>query len=271
MHEAHYLEFDGRLNFVEVFGTAGRPVLCIHSAGQSGVQYRHAAQDMADRGFRPVVVDMPGHGRSEPARGGPITDLDVYAEWCLDVLERLELDDAYVVGCSIGGTIAMDIATKGSPRIRGVVAMAAADAHAMGPRRKPRPLRLEDIGAPSIRDRTYYGALESAGSLVSPERAEILALMHCREDWHVTFADGSGMGQLVLWDALPTITCPIVIVAGRDDPFSPWRKIVETAARIPHAHLEILDGIAHYPMEELEHFGEKFESWVELIEGDLAP
>lgn len=264
MHEAHYLEHEGRLTFVEVFGDEGPPVLCIHTAGQSGVQFRYAAQEIANLGYRAVVVDLPGHGRSEPAVNGPITDLDFYAEWCLTVLADLNMTGAYVVGCSIGGTIALDIATKNSPLIAGVIAMAAADARAMG-HNGARPLRLEDVGSPSIRDRTYYGALESSGSVVSDENAEILALMHCREDWHVTFADGSGMATLDLWDELPGIGCPIVLVAGHDDPFTPWRLVEKTAAHIPGAHFELLDGVAHYPMEEIEHFGKPFSRWVDLL------
>ncbi len=264
MHEAHYFRLDGRLGFAEVFGTTGPPVLCVHTAGQSGVQFRYAAPQIAALGYRAVVVDLPGHGRSEPAIDGPVSDLRVYGDWCTRVLDLLVMQDPYLLGCSIGGTIVMEMVTSARRPIVGAIAMAAADAVAMG-HATPRPLRLEDSGSPSIRDRSYYGGLESCGSSVSDERREIVALMHCREDWNVTFADGTGMAALKLWNELARITCPMVVVAGKDDPFSPWEKVRDTAARIPGAHFELLEGIGHYPMEDIEDFGPYFARWVSML------
>lgn len=264
MHDADYLTVDGRLAYVEVFGADGPPVLCVHTAGQSGVQFRYVAPELAALGYRVLVVDLPGHGRSEPAEDGPVADLGFYGNWCLRVLDRLAMTNPYLLGCSIGGSIVLDMAVKASDRLAGVVAMAAADSRIVHPN-GVRPLVLEDSGAPSIRDRTYYGALVSSGRLVPADRVELIALMHCREDWHVTFADGTAMGRLDLWDELPGITCPMVIAAGEDDPFIPQRLVERTAARIPTARYELLEGYGHYPMEEMPHFAEKFDAWVSVM------
>jgi pimeloyl-ACP methyl ester carboxylesterase len=261
MHEAHYLTIDDRLCFVEIFGDGATTILCVHTAGQSGVQFRYAAAELARLGYRVVVVDLPGHGRSEPHPDGPVADLGIYGDWCLRVLDIVGAENPYLVGCSIGGSIVMDMAVKASSKLAGVVAMAAADARIVHPN-GVRALVLEDSGAPSIRDRTYYGALVSPGRLVPPERVELIALMHCREDWHVTFADGTAMGRLDLWDELPTITCPMVVVAGEDDPFIEHHLVERTAARIPTARFELLEGYGHYPMEELSDFAQVVDGWI---------
>ncbi len=62
---AEYLEPDGRLAFVETEGE-GEPLLCPHTAGQSGVQFRGVRKGLADLGHQVIIVDLPGHGRSEP-------------------------------------------------------------------------------------------------------------------------------------------------------------------------------------------------------------
>ena len=80
--EAGYIEIGGCLAFVEQSG-AGVPALCLHTAGQSGVQWRRVTAALAQHGYRVVVPDLPGHGRSEPAPGGPVTDLGDYAAWCV--------------------------------------------------------------------------------------------------------------------------------------------------------------------------------------------
>jgi pimeloyl-ACP methyl ester carboxylesterase len=273
MHKSDYLTMDGRLGYVEVFGDSGPPVLCVHTAGQSGVQFRYTAPELAELGYQVLVVDLPGHGRSEPAEHGPVADLGFYGDWCLRVLDRLSMTRPYLLGCSIGGSIVMDMAVKASDRLAGVVAMAAADSRIVHPD-GVRPLVLEDSGAPSIRDRTYYGALVSSGRRVPADRVELIALMHCREDWHVTFADGTAMGHLDLWDQLPSIRCPMVVAAGEDDPFIPHRLVRLTAGRIPGARYELLEGYGHYPMEEMPHFARKFDQWVKSmppVSGSTAP
>ncbi|HEY1622646.1 MAG TPA: alpha/beta hydrolase [Streptosporangiaceae bacterium] len=267
MHNADYLTIDGRLAYVEVFGDSGPAVFCIHTAGQNGVQYRYVAPALAAIGYRAVVADLPGHGRSEPAAGGPVTNLRYYGDWCLRVIDSLGLNRPYVLGCSIGGAIAMHMAVLASGSLAGIVAMATVDFAAMP--RRPRALVLEDSGSPSIRDRTYYGALDSCGRIVPPERIELIATMHCREDWHVTFADGTAMEQLDLWDELPAITCPTLVAAGTDDPFFPPACVRATAERIPGVHFELLDGVAHYPIEEMPDLAQHFARWVHLLTSEV--
>ena len=77
---ARYLPVDGRLAYVERIGE-GPAVLLVHTAGQSGVQWRCTVGPLAAAGYEAVVVDLPGHGRSEPAVDGPVTDLSWYSRW----------------------------------------------------------------------------------------------------------------------------------------------------------------------------------------------
>jgi len=69
-----YLEIGQSVAFIEEHG-AGPTVVCLHTARQSGVQWRYVSRGLAARGYRVIVPDLPGHGRSEPAPSGPNTDL----------------------------------------------------------------------------------------------------------------------------------------------------------------------------------------------------
>ena len=257
MIEASYLEVEGGLAYVEQAGS-GPAVLCLHTAGQSGVQWRHTTTALAARGYRVIVPDLPGHGRSEPAPGGPVTDLGRYAAWCQSLLTALDADQPFVVGCSIGGKITLDLATRMGDQLRGVVAMAASAGPGRiglaGLRRE-----LEDVAAPSRADRTYFGTLAVVGSAVPPERAELIAQMHRREDPVVSTSDLIGWGGHDVRGELARATCPAHVVVGGDDLWVDAELVRATAAAMPAARFTLLEGIGHYPMEELADFA----SWLD--------
>ena len=269
MGSADYLDIDGRLGFVETYGT-GRPVLCVHTAGQHGFQYRYAARAIAERGFRAIVVDLPGHGRSEPAVETPVSDLSWYGDWCIKVLRELAVERPYLLGCSIGGKIVLDMATKIPAELAGVVSMAAYGQARNRPGRSERPWGLEDSSSPSNRERSFYGHAGLVGRSVPPEVTQMIAEMHSREDWQITVADQTGWARQDIWAELPKITCPTYLVVGEDDFGVPLARVQATAAQIPVARVEQLPGIGHYPMEELPDFADYFVRWIEELEADGA-
>lgn len=264
-----YLNVAGTQCFVEEHGT-GAPVLCLHTAGQSGVQWRHVSGGLAARGFHVVVPDLPGHGRSEPAPGGPVTDLGDYAEWCLELLTALGFRRAYVVGCSIGGKIALDLACRASDRLTGVIAMAA-DAWTGGsPAERGLRRELSDVAAPSRADRTHLGTLAVVGRSVPAERAELIATMHRREDPAVSTCDLIGWTRHDLRARLCRIACPAHLVVGRDDLWLDPQRVRWAADRIAGARYTLLDGIGHYPMEEIDGFDEVLAGWLVELGSEVA-
>lgn len=258
-----YRTVDGTLAFVEEHGDpAAPPVLCLHTAGQSGVQWRHVTPGLVAAGYRVVVPDLPGHGRSEPAADGPVDDLGAYAAWLLALADALELDRFAVAGCSIGGKIALDLAVRASDRLTAVVAMAA-DAWTGG-RPSPRGLRRElvDVAAPSRTDRTELGTLAVLGRSVDPDRARLIATMHRREDPAVSTSDLLGWASHDLREQLGVITCPLHLVVGADDLWLDVERARWAASRIPGARCTVLDGVGHYPMEEIPGFAAVLDGWL---------
>ncbi len=264
MHAAHYLEVRANRCYLERWPGSGPTVLCIHTAGQSGVQYREVAPLLAEQEFDVLVVDLPGHGRSEPVSGGPVSDLSWYAEWILDLLRVLEAPAPYLLGCSIGGSIALDVASR-LPSAAGVLAF---DPSGVLGRDVAGPTALlEDSVSPSMRDRTYLGTLAGVGRTVPPEKAEVIAQMHCREDWHVTTSDIEGALSHDIRDALPAIACPVCLLTGEDDYFVPPERVRRIADLIPGASYQVLEGTGHYPIEERPDAADLFVQWVRSLEG----
>jgi pimeloyl-ACP methyl ester carboxylesterase len=260
MIQASYVTVRGALAYVEQSGS-GRPVLCLHTAGQSGVQWRYTTERLAALGYHVIVPDLPGHGRSEPAGDGPVRDLGDYAQWCLELLELLDVHEPFVVGCSIGGKIALDLAVRAGGDLAGVVAMAA-DAHNSRTSVSGLLRELEDAAAPSRSDRTYFGTLAVVGRQVPPARAELIATMHRREDPLVSTSDLLGWATHDLRPELHGIACPTRLVVGDDDLWLDVADVVWTAQQIPGGHSTVLEGIGHYPMEEVEDFATLLHGWL---------
>lgn len=263
---AHQLVIGDRLAFVEDWGDIdATPLLALHTAGQSGVQYAHVAADLAALGYRVIVPDFPGHGRSEPSAHGPVTDLGEYAQFALTVLDQLGIDRFVVVGCSIGGKITIDLAVRAGSRIRAAVAMAAgAEAGHVSVRGLTR--ELNDISTPSRSDRTYWGTRAVVGSAVSEERRSVIARMHCREDPIVSNSDLIGWGRHDVSAGLPDIACPTILVAGEDDLWIDAEAVRRDAASIPRGSFTFLPRIGHYPMEEMSDFASQVDAWVRTLE-----
>ncbi|MQA13808.1 MAG: alpha/beta fold hydrolase [Pseudonocardiaceae bacterium] len=260
MNRCDHLTIDGRTGFVEIAGD-GPPVLCLHTAGQSGVQWRDVLRELPSHGYQVIVCDLPGHGRSEPAAGGPVTDLAYYRDWCLQLLAGLGVTRFSVVGCSIGGKIALDLAASAPEAVTSAVAM---EADARNTRLSVRGLQrsLEAAAAPSVADRTYYGTLASCGAAVPGSRAELIATMHRREDPAISTSDLIGWAAHDLREQLVQIRCPLRLVAGADDFWLDLDDVRWTAAQVPGCRLDILEGIGHYPMEEIAGFPAVLAGWL---------
>ncbi|TSD97451.1 alpha/beta hydrolase [Gordonia rubripertincta] len=279
MIEARYLEIQGALAFVEIVTpdptTPGQriidipTVLCIHTAGQSGVQWRRAAQGIADRGYRVIVPDLPGHGRSEPCSTGPITSLADYADWLTTALRLLDIEKPYVIGCSIGGKLTLELATRPEYPLAGAIAMAAET----GPGRvKIAGLRreLEDVAGPARAERTYLGSLASVGRAVPAAQAHLIGLMHKREDPEISSSDLIGWGSHDVRERLSDLTCGLHLICGADDPWISVDAVRLAAAEIneldgPRAQFTELQGYGHYPMEELPDFGTRADAWLRSL------
>jgi pimeloyl-ACP methyl ester carboxylesterase len=258
-----YYEISGVTAAVEWAG-AGDTLLCIHSAGQSAHQWRQVLQALPAEGYRVIAPDLPGHGRSELLPAGPVRTLSAYRQWLVELMDVMNVPSAVVVGCSIGGKLALDLAANVPDRVAAVVAMAA-DARNRLLSVRTLELGLEDAASPSRSDRTYYGTLACIGRSVDPERAASIAARHRREDPLVSTADLIAWTEHDLRGELAQIRCPVHLVAGEDDFWVDVRDAEWAAGQIRNCTFEVLPGIGHYPMEELADFPELLAGWLSEI------
>ncbi|MFG2586476.1 alpha/beta fold hydrolase [Streptomyces malaysiensis] len=208
-----------------------------------------------------------GANRRTP-RGRALRDLGMYAQWCEELMDRLEMERPFVVGCSIGGAITLQLAVRRGERLAGAVAMAAhggTDSTMLTVRGLER--ELVDSAAPSRSDRTYLGTLAVVGRRVPSERAELIARMHRREDPEISNSDLIGWATHDVLAKLDGVACPTHLVVGDDDLWLDPREVRRAADLIPDSRYTLLEGIGHYPMEELEGFADTLHGWLSDLDG----
>ena len=123
----HTIDINGcKLSFARA-GT-GQPLLYLH--GTDGLAEWPAILDALVERFDVIVPDNPGFGASEvPAWVDDVSDV---AYCYLDAIEALGLAGVHVVGQSLGGWIALEMAVRSTHRLRSLTLISAAGIHVKG-------------------------------------------------------------------------------------------------------------------------------------------
>ncbi len=252
------LQIAGRaLNVVELGAGEGPPVVLVHGLAGCWQNWLENLPAIAEH-RRVVTLDLPGFGDSEmPAGDISITN---YANCVEELCDRLDLGPVAVVGNSMGGFTAAELAIRHPDRVERLVLVDAAGISISDLRRQPMMtlvrLLAAQAGSPA-RDRAV---------LLRP-RARHLAfravMRHpTRLPLDLLAAQGSGaakpgfalaMDALISYDfrdRLPEIACPTLIVQGREDALVPAADADEFVRLIEQSRLLLLDETGHVPMME---------------------
>jgi pimeloyl-ACP methyl ester carboxylesterase len=195
---------------------------------------------------------MPYHGRSNPPdqwwlRKYTLTTADYIAQ-IRAVWKALELTRPVVLGCSMGGAIALKLAADHQRELRGIVGL---ESSAYAPGRYNDYLHHPAIHGGELVASYTYG-------LNAPSSPEVNA----RENWWYYSQSGPGVyaGDVhfysVDWDGRDDLTridtkvCKVSLLTGEFD-YSCTPDMTRAAAKaIPGSRLVIMDGIGHFPMIE---------------------
>ena len=106
------------LRVAESGESSAPPVLLLHGWGASLYMWRDWFAPLAAAGLRPLAVDLPGHGLSDKPDDAATYRLAGMVAAVREVLDVERLSGVSLVAQSMAGTIALELALSGDPRIR---------------------------------------------------------------------------------------------------------------------------------------------------------
>jgi len=239
---------DGFRLYYEVQGS-GLPLLLIRGLG-SNLDHWYAQVPAFTPHYRVIAFDNPGVARSgDPGGAMSIKGL---AQDALAVLDTAGAEEAHVLGVSMGGMIAQELALNYPERVGGLVLAAT---HCGGAEQIPPDQEIagsvERFFHPTGQDAPDFTALE--WSPATP--AEVIKR---HEERAAAYPASMGVMQrqwaaIEAFDAcgrLGSIAAPCLVLAGQDDRLIPPANAEMLAARIPDAKLVLIPHAAHQVLIE---------------------
>jgi pimeloyl-ACP methyl ester carboxylesterase len=250
------LSLDGRAHRL-YFEEAGQgiPLVCLHTAGADGRQFRHLLNDEAvTRHFRVLAFDMPWHGKSLPPAGWQDEEYRLttrgYVDLILAFCAALGLERPVVLGCSIGGKIVLELARTHPERFRALIGLESA---------AYQPPWYDDTGwlhRPDVHGGELCGALMSG--LIAPQSPDetrwetLWGYMQggpgvFKGDLHFYRVDGDFRDRV---GQIDTGRCPLYLLTGEYDFSCTAEDTLRTAGQIPGVEVQIMKEVGHFPMSE---------------------
>lgn len=241
----NYIKVNGTRTFYDDIGD-GQPLVCVHTAGASSLEYQYILPLYAELGFHAYALDLPGHSRSYPVDWQQHRSIHEHAEFVHAFVQTLGLDKPVITGCSIGGNITLDYAANHWREMAAGMPMEGLGRSPTFP--TPSHLAHPSWG-PGWQDMLERAAIESLGRNTAPDLVQELR-------WQHRGAQLSAVGDLEAWsrhdvlEQLALVECPMLVVRGEDDFWIPKELVDETVAAMPQGEALHLPDIGHYPMFE---------------------
>ena len=258
-----------RVDGAQVFAaTGGRPfdprlpvTVFVHGAAFDHTVWKLQARYFAWHGGSVLAVDLPGHGRSE---GPPRRTIPAMADWLAAVLDAVEVNQAALVGHSMGALVALEAAARHSARVRKLALLGAAVAIPvndllLGRAAEDDHLALELLTGWGYGRRAHYGGHRmpgiwmTGGGLRTLERAAP-GVLHT----DLVATNGYETGEA----AAASVACPALMVIGARDLMTPAKRGLalarlladSTTVEIPHVGHIMLDEAPDETLDALRDF-----------------
>ena len=262
----HRLTVSGtEIAYYSVGNTTGRPILLLHGGGVDSalLSWQEVMQKWQDDDYYLIAPDWPGYGASEKPNVN--YSIDYYEQFLNQLITSLNLSNPILCGLSMGGAVALQYALHHPQQVEKLVLLA--------PWGISRSVPLSGIGkwyAKSRLNRLSYRLCASrwltryliATTLIgdpqriTPETVDSVRAAALDKDAGKAFqsfqineiCDSQQIGRLL--PQLPSLSMPVLLVHGENDPGVPLSDAQAAASSIPNSRLEVFGQHKHWAQKE---------------------
>ncbi len=238
--------------YYEIHG-AGEPLLFIHGLGSSTRDWEAQVPEFS-KNYRVITFDLRGHGQSDkPA--GPYS-MEMFASDTAGLLQALEVGPAHVVGISLGGGVAFQLALDHPELVKTLVIVNSAPATGASATEAQKEIESR-IGI------VRQLGMRQMGQVLSPRLFPKEQHAQLRETFVERWAENDpdayvesllAMAPWNVMDRIGSIRCPTLVIAADQD-YSPVAVKEAYIKQMPQAELVVIPDSHHAtPMEEPQTF-----------------
>ena len=247
---------DGMEIYYKDWGT-GQPVVFSHGWPLNSDSWESQMMFLASKGYRCIAHDRRGHGRSSQPWNG--NEMDTYADDLSELMEKLDLKDAVLIGFSAGGgEIARYIGRHGTKRVAKAALISAVPPLMLKTESNPGGLTIDvfdGIRSGSMADRSqFYKDLASGpffganrpGSKVSQGMIDSFWLQGMQAGHKNTYDCIKAFSETDFTEDLKKFNIPTLIIHGDDDQIVPIdASAILSSKRVKNAIFKIYEGAPH--------------------------
>jgi len=252
----------GTLSYHEA-GT-GAPLILLHGSGPGVFGWANFSRNLPlfAQHFRTIILDMPGYGGSTPVDGFPV---DAGVNATLQLMDKLGIEQARIIGNSMGGMVGTHFAAKYPHRIDRLCTIGGAGMNIYSPFPSEGVNLLVDFTEQPTRERliAWLHSMVFDPALITEELIEdrwrratdpiVLEVSRRMYSRAAIKAIAAGMRSNPSWTHLSAIQCPTLMTWGRDDRVTPLDWSLLPMRIIPKCELHVFYDCGHWAMIERQH------------------
>lgn len=240
--------------------TGGKPfnpllptVVFIHGAQNDHSIWILQTRYFAHHGFNVLAVDLPGHGRS---KGAALASVEAIAGWVLALLDAVGVDQAMLVGHSMGSLIALEAAYQAPDRVSKLALVGTAYPMTVSDSLLDAAKNAEQsaIDMVNIWSHTSVAQKPSSpgpGFYVMGGNQRLMQRISKINPEHVFYTDFSACNAYANGDvAAQSVHCPTLFLLAKRDIMTPVKASAGLTKAIAHGKVVQLDHCGHNLMAE---------------------
>jgi pimeloyl-ACP methyl ester carboxylesterase len=239
----------------EGHSTDKTPIVLLHGTAANLLTW-NGWTDALKAGHRVIRLDLPGYGLTGPSPAHDYS-MDFYVRFLHDFLQKLDVEQVYLAGNSLGGRIAWEYALAYPDKIKGLILIDAAGY----PVSHGKPLAMQLASIPVVKDILLYVTPKSLvekslkevyfdDRKVTEQLVEQYYDMACREGNRAAFVARAGIVYGDDFLKINQIQTPTLILWGESDAWIPVGNAYKFQKDLRYNRLVVYRNLGHVPQEE---------------------